>query len=78
TEGYRKAEVTKGGVDTRELSSATRMSERVPGLFFVGEALDVTGWLGGSNFQGAWASGVAAGRAAADGTRRVTGACGCA
>ncbi|MDN7676674.1 NAD(P)/FAD-dependent oxidoreductase [Burkholderia oklahomensis] len=73
TEGYRKAEVTKGGVDTRELSSATMMSERVPGLFFVGEAVDVTGWLGGYNFQWAWASGVAAGRAAADCTRRLTG-----
>lgn len=66
TEGYRKAEVTRGGVDTRELSSATLMSERVPGLYFVGEAVDVTGWLGGYNFQWAWASGVAAGQAAAD------------
>ncbi|CAM2196754.1 putative oxidoreductase YhiN [Paraburkholderia kururiensis] len=65
TEGYRKAEVTRGGVDTRELSSSTLMSERVPGLFFVGEAVDVTGWLGGYNFQWAWASGVAAGKAAA-------------
>ncbi|KVE36302.1 hypothetical protein WS68_04670 [Burkholderia sp. TSV86] len=72
TEGYRKAEVTKGGVDTRELSSATMMSARVPGLFFIGEALDVTGWLGGYNFQWAWASGVAAGRAAADFTRGLT------
>lgn len=66
TEGYRKAEVTKGGVDTRELSSATMMSERVAGLYFIGEAVDVTGWLGGYNFQWAWASGVAAGQAAAD------------
>ncbi|WP_206995847.1 NAD(P)/FAD-dependent oxidoreductase [Trinickia mobilis] len=66
TEGYKKAEVTKGGVDTRELSSATMMSERVPGLYFIGEAVDVTGWLGGYNFQWAWASGVAAGQAAAD------------
>lgn len=65
TEGYKKAEVTRGGVDTRELSSATMMSERVPGLYFVGEAVDVTGWLGGYNFQWAWASGVAAGEAAA-------------
>jgi predicted Rossmann fold flavoprotein len=64
TEGYRKAEVTRGGVDTRELSSTTMMSERVPGLYFIGEALDVTGWLGGYNFQWAWASGVAAGQAA--------------
>ncbi|TDV39589.1 hypothetical protein C7405_101709 [Paraburkholderia caballeronis] len=70
TEGYRKAEVTRGGVDTRELSSATLMSERVPGLYFVGEAVDVTGWLGGYNFQWAWASGVAAGEAAAAYARR--------
>lgn len=68
TEGYRKAEVTKGGVDTRELSSASMMSQRVPGLYFVGEAVDVTGWLGGYNFQWAWASGVAAGQAAAEQT----------
>ncbi|KAF1028637.1 MAG: hypothetical protein GAK40_00846 [Burkholderia plantarii] len=53
TEGYRKAEVTKGGVDTRELSSSTMMSARAPGLYFVGESVDVTGWLGGYNFQ--WA-----------------------
>lgn len=66
TEGYRKAEVTRGGVDTRELSSSTMMSARVPGLYFIGEAVDVTGWLGGYNFQWAWASGVAAGQAAAD------------
>ncbi|PLZ00969.1 aminoacetone oxidase family FAD-binding enzyme [Burkholderia sp. WAC0059] len=66
TEGFRKAEVTRGGVDTRELSSATMMSQRVPGLYFVGEVVDVTGWLGGYNFQWAWASGVAAGEAAAD------------
>ncbi|MFC5427473.1 NAD(P)/FAD-dependent oxidoreductase [Paraburkholderia denitrificans] len=64
TEGYKKAEVTRGGVDTRELSSATMMSQRVPGLYFIGEAVDVTGWLGGYNFQWAWASGVAAGEAA--------------
>ncbi|MBU6489405.1 MAG: NAD(P)/FAD-dependent oxidoreductase [Burkholderiales bacterium] len=66
TEGYRKAEVTKGGVDTRELSSTTMMSARVAGLYFIGEAVDVTGWLGGYNFQWAWASGVAAGQAAAE------------
>jgi predicted Rossmann fold flavoprotein len=71
TEGYKKAEVTKGGVDTRELSSVTMMSEHVPGLYFIGEALDVTGWLGGYNFQWAWASGVAAGRAAADYARHA-------
>jgi hypothetical protein len=62
TEGYRKAEVTLGGVDTRELSSKT-MESGVPGLFFIGEVVDVTGELGGFNFQWAWASGHAAGRA---------------
>ncbi|NYZ62131.1 NAD(P)/FAD-dependent oxidoreductase [Luteimonas deserti] len=64
TEGYRTAEVTLGGVDTREVSSRTLESQRTPGLYFVGEVLDVTGWLGGYNFQWAWASGVAAGAAA--------------
>ena len=59
TEGYRKAEVTAGGVDTRELSSQTMESRRVPGLFFIGEVVDVTGWLGGYNFQWAWASAAA-------------------
>jgi predicted flavoprotein YhiN len=71
TEGYRKAEVTKGGVDTKELSSTTMMSARVPGLYFIGEAVDVTGWLGGYNFQWAWASGVAAGQAAFELTRNA-------
>jgi predicted Rossmann fold flavoprotein len=61
TEGYRTAEVTLGGVDTDELSSATMQSKRVPGLYFIGEVVDVTGWLGGYNFQWAWASGHAAG-----------------
>ncbi len=61
TEGYRTAEVTLGGVDTKEVSSSTMVSRRVPGLHFVGEVLDVTGWLGGYNFQWAWASGHAAG-----------------
>lgn len=61
TEGYRTAEVTLGGVDTAEVSSSTLESKRVPGLHFVGEVLDVTGWLGGYNFQWAWASGHAAG-----------------
>lgn len=61
TEGYRTAEVTLGGVDTHELSSATMASKRVPGLYFIGEVVDVTGWLGGYNFQWAWASGHAAG-----------------
>jgi len=61
SEGYRKAEVTLGGVDTRELSQQTMMANKVPGLYFVGETVDVTGWLGGYNFQWAWASGVAAG-----------------
>ncbi|MCU0755220.1 MAG: NAD(P)/FAD-dependent oxidoreductase [Xanthomonadales bacterium] len=62
TEGYRTAEVTLGGVDTTEVSSSTMESKRVPGLYFVGEVLDVTGWLGGYNFQWAWASGHAAGQ----------------
>jgi predicted Rossmann fold flavoprotein len=64
TEGYRKAEVTAGGVDTRDLSSQTMESSR-PGLYFIGEAVDVTGWLGGYNFQWAWASGYACGQALA-------------
>ena len=63
TEGYEKAEVTAGGVDTDELSAKTMESRKVPGLFFVGEVVDVTGHLGGFNFQWAWASGAAAGRA---------------
>lgn len=63
TEGYRTAEVTLGGVDTDEVSSSTMQSKRVPGLYFIGEVLDVTGWLGGYNFQWAWASGHAAGNA---------------
>ena len=62
TEGYRTAEVTLGGVDTDELSSATMASKRVPGLYFIGEVVDVTGHLGGFNFQWAWASGHAAGQ----------------
>jgi predicted Rossmann fold flavoprotein len=61
TEGYGKAEVTRGGIDTRELSSKTFESRNVPGLYFIGEVLDVTGWLGGFNFQWAWASGHCAG-----------------
>ena len=64
TEGYAKAEVTVGGVDTGELSSKTMEARRVPGLYFIGEVVDVTGWLGGYNFQWAWASGHAAGEAA--------------
>jgi hypothetical protein len=63
TEGYEKAEVTSGGVDTDELSSKTMECRLVPGLFFIGEVVDVTGHLGGFNFQWAWASGAAAGRA---------------
>ena len=63
SEGYRKAEVTAGGVDTRELSSQTMESRRVPGLYFIGEVVDVTGWLGGYNFQWAWASAAACARA---------------
>jgi predicted Rossmann fold flavoprotein len=65
TEGYRKAEVTAGGVDTRELSSQSMESARVPGLYFIGEVVDVTGWLGGYNFQWAWASAAACARAMA-------------
>jgi len=64
TEGYPKAEVTLGGVDTGELSSRTMESRLVPGLFFIGEVVDVTGWLGGYNFQWAWSSGHAAGEVA--------------
>lgn len=63
TEGYEKAEVTVGGVDTDELSSKTMESRKVPGLYFIGEVVDVTGHLGGFNFQWAWSSGAAAGRA---------------
>ena len=63
TEGYAKAEVTVGGVDTDELSSRTMETKKVPGLFVIGEAADVTGWLGGYNFQWAWSSGWAAGEA---------------
>ncbi len=64
TEGYPKAEVTVGGVETSELSSKTMEARRVPGLYFIGEVVDVTGWLGGYNFQWAWASGHAAGEVA--------------
>jgi hypothetical protein len=63
TEGYEKAEVTAGGVDTGELSAKTMESRKVPGLYFIGEVVDVTGHLGGFNFQWAWASGAAAGQA---------------
>jgi predicted Rossmann fold flavoprotein len=69
TEGYRKAEVTLGGVDTRALSSTTMMAREVPNLYFIGEVVDVTGWLGGYNFQWAWASAVAAGQAVAENAR---------
>jgi hypothetical protein len=61
TEGFAKAEVTVGGVDTDELSAKSMECRRVPGLFFIGEVVDVTGHLGGFNFQWAWASGAAAG-----------------
>jgi len=64
SEGYRTAEVTLGGVDTRDLDARTMGARNVPGLYFVGEVVDVTGWLGGYNFQWAWASGWAAGQAA--------------
>ena len=63
TEGYRTAEVTLGGIDTSGLSSQTMMSQTVRGLYFIGEAVDVTGWLGGYNFQWAWSSGWVAGQA---------------
>jgi predicted Rossmann fold flavoprotein len=63
TEGYAKAEVTAGGVDTAELSSQTLEAKKVPGLYVIGEAVDVTGWLGGYNFQWAWSSGWVAGEA---------------
>ncbi|HTK85335.1 MAG TPA: NAD(P)/FAD-dependent oxidoreductase [Patescibacteria group bacterium] len=63
TEGYRTAEVTAGGVDTDELSSQTFAARKVPGLYFIGECIDVTGWLGGYNFQWAWASGWCCGQA---------------
>ncbi len=62
SEGYRTAEVTLGGIDTKELNSKTMESRNVPGLFFIGEVVDVTGWLGGYNFQWAWSSGWAAGQ----------------
>jgi predicted Rossmann fold flavoprotein len=64
SEGYRTAEVTLGGVDTRDLDARTLQARSVPGLFFVGEVVDVTGWLGGYNFQWAWSSGWAAGQVA--------------
>jgi len=63
TEGFAKAEVTAGGIDTAELDARTMESRRVPGLYFIGEVVDVTGWLGGYNFQWAWASAVSAGQA---------------
>ena len=63
TEGYAKAEVTVGGIDTNELSSKTMEAKKVPGLYAIGEAVDVTGWLGGYNFQWAWSSGWVAGEA---------------
>jgi predicted Rossmann fold flavoprotein len=62
SEGWAKAEVTVGGVDTGELSSRTMESRKIPGLYFIGEAVDVTGWLGGYNFQWAWSSGWTAGQ----------------
>jgi predicted Rossmann fold flavoprotein len=64
SEGYRTAEVTLGGVDTHDLDSRTMQAKAVPGLYFIGEVVDVTGWLGGFNFQWAWASGWSAGQAA--------------
>jgi predicted Rossmann fold flavoprotein len=63
SEGYRTAEVTAGGVDTKALDSRTMTVKSVPGLYFIGEVVDVTGWLGGYNFQWAWSSGWCAGQA---------------
>ncbi|WP_371136362.1 NAD(P)/FAD-dependent oxidoreductase [Phenylobacterium sp.] len=63
SEGYRTAEVTLGGVDTSQLDSKTMAAKDVPGLYFIGEVVDVTGWLGGYNFQWAWSSGWVAGQA---------------
>lgn len=62
TESWERAEVTRGGVDTSQLSSRTLECRDVPGLFFIGEIVDVTGWLGGFKFQWAWSSGFAAGQ----------------
>jgi predicted flavoprotein YhiN len=62
TEGYDRAEVTLGGISTNELSSQTMEAKKVKGLYFIGEVVDVTGWLGGYNFQWAWSSGFAAGQ----------------
>ena len=70
TEGYAKAEVTVGGIDTDELSSKTMAAKSVHGLYAIGEAVDVTGWLGGYNFQWAWASGFVAGEAIAQSTTK--------
>jgi predicted flavoprotein YhiN len=64
SEGWPKAEVTLGGIDTADLSSKTMAARDVPGLYAIGEAVDVTGWLGGYNFQWAWSSGWCAGQAA--------------
>ena len=66
TEGYRTAEVTLGGVDTDALSSRTMEARNVPGLYFIGEVMDVTGWLGGYNFQWAWSSAWACAQALAE------------
>jgi predicted Rossmann fold flavoprotein len=66
TEGFAKAEVTSGGISTTDLSSQTMAARNIPGLYAIGEAVDVTGWLGGYNFQWAWASGWAAGMAIAE------------
>ena len=63
SEGYRKAEVTRGGVDTRALDQRTMAVRELPGLHFIGEVVDATGWLGGYNFQWAWASAYVAGMA---------------
>ena len=66
TEGYKKAEVMRGGVSTADLQPKTLESRKIPGLYFIGEVVDVTGWLGGYNFQWAWASGYTAAHAILD------------
>jgi predicted Rossmann fold flavoprotein len=75
TEGYRKAEVTLGGVDTRDLSSQTMEARQQPGLYFIGEVVDVTGWLGGYNFQWAWASAAACAQGLAERQAAAAAAC---
>ena len=67
SDGHKKAEATRGGVDVREIDAKTMQSKLAPGLYFIGEVMDITGWLGGYNFQWAWASAVCAAAAITDG-----------